>query len=209
MSPATSFRSAALYSTDVTGTSVTLSGLTCNTTYTLRVSAYDAAGNSSSASTTSGTTDVCAPSSPPPPNPPPPGDTSPPSQPANLGVTSATQVSVSLMWTASEDNTGVTGYQVYVDGVPTKTTAQPGATVAGLACGRGYTFEVDAYDSAHNHSLRASVDRDDVGLRRYAGADATRKRDRVLANGRQHHALVVSVHRFGQRRHRLRPLSRG
>ena len=49
-----------LYSTDVTGTSVTLSGLTCNTTYTVRVRRHDAAGNSSSASTTSGSTDVCA-----------------------------------------------------------------------------------------------------------------------------------------------------
>ena len=140
------------YSTDVTGTSAGLSGLACNTTYTVRVDAYDSAGNRSSASTTSATTEVCAPSAPPPTTPPPAGDTSPPSQPSNLGVAATTPVSVSLKWTPSQDDVGVTGYQVYMDGAPVQTTGRPDTTVAGLACGRGHTFAVDAYDSAGNHS---------------------------------------------------------
>jgi beta-glucanase (GH16 family) len=48
-----------------TSTSAVISGLTCGTTYTLGVSAFDAAGNTSTRPTTSGTTAAC----PPPPSP--------------------------------------------------------------------------------------------------------------------------------------------
>src|SRR5262245_43590230 len=40
------------------------------------------------------------------------GDTTPPSAPTNLAVASKTSTSVSLTWTASTDNFGVTGYRI-------------------------------------------------------------------------------------------------
>src|ERR1044072_9755881 len=46
----------------------------------------------------------------------PPGDTSPPSAPTGLSTSLATTNSVALAWTASTDNVGVTGYDVYRDG---------------------------------------------------------------------------------------------
>lgn len=41
------------------------------------------------------------------------GDTTAPTAPANLTVTSKTDTGVSLTWSASTDNVGVTGYIVY------------------------------------------------------------------------------------------------
>src|SRR5262249_31612162 len=43
-------------------------------------------------------------------------DTTPPSQPANLNATTASSTQIDLSWTASTDNVGVTGYQVFRNG---------------------------------------------------------------------------------------------
>ena len=141
-----------LVSADAT-TSSTVSGLACGTTYTITVDAFDAAGNRSPAATTRADTAVC-PTNPPPP---PPGDTAPPSQPESLAVSGATTSSVTLSWSVSLDNVGVSGYGVYRNGASVTAVQQTGATVSGLSCGTAYTFEVDSYDAAGNHSARASV----------------------------------------------------
>src|SRR5215510_939843 len=41
------------------------------------------------------------------------GDTTPPTAPTNLAVASKTSTTVSLTWTASTDNVGVTGYRIF------------------------------------------------------------------------------------------------
>jgi chitodextrinase len=64
---------------------------------------------------------------------------------------------VTLSWRASSDDVGVAGYRVYVDGTAGSTTTQTTATVSSLACGKAYTFAVDAYDAAGNRSAKASV----------------------------------------------------
>jgi chitodextrinase len=125
------------------GTNYTF-GLTCGTSYTLGVEAYDAAGNHSTRSTTTRSTAACAPA---------PGDTSAPIAPSGLSVTSASQTSLALSWTASTDNVGVTGYDVYSNGTKVGSTAGTSYTVTGLACGTSYTLDVEAYDAAGNHSL--------------------------------------------------------
>lgn len=81
-------------------TSYTVTGLTANTAYSFTVKASDAAGNLSAASnalsvTTNGP------------------DTVAPSAPANLASPAKTDTSVSLTWSGSTDNIGVTGYNVY------------------------------------------------------------------------------------------------
>ena len=54
---------------------------------------------------------------------PPPSDTSPPTVPAGLHPTAVTATSVSLAWTASTDNAGVTGYTTYSNGASAGTSA--------------------------------------------------------------------------------------
>ena len=123
----------------------TFTGLACGTTYTLGVAAYDAAGNTSGRTTLSAATSACAPA----------GDTQAPTTPSGLAVNSATQTSLSLSWSASTDNVGVTGYGLY--GAGSGTVAATSTSVAGLACGTSYTVQVDAFDAAGNHSAKASV----------------------------------------------------
>lgn len=81
------------------------------------------------------------------------GDTQAPAKPANLTATANGQGQISLSWSASTDNVGVTSYQVYrgseliADSV-TGTTY----TVSGLAPNTGYSFTVVARDAAGNVS---------------------------------------------------------
>ena len=105
----------------------TFTGLACGTTYTFGVAAYDAAGNTSTGTTLSAATSACAPS----------GDTQAPTTPSGLAVNSATQTSLSLSWSASTDNVGVTGYGLF--GAGSGTVATPSTSIAGLACGTSYT----------------------------------------------------------------------
>ena len=127
------------------------SGLTCGTSYTLAVAARDAAGNVSQRAQMPVATSACSTS------PPAQGDTTPPTTPTGLAVSGATGTSVSLAWSASTDNVGVTEYRVYVNGGSVTVTSQLSATVAGLTCGSAYTFAVDAVDREGNNSTRASV----------------------------------------------------
>ena len=92
-----------------------------------------------------------------PPPPPPPGDTTAPSVPQNVRLTSATTSSVSVAWNASTDAVGVTGYGLYRDGSLAGNTTATTATFNGLPCGRSFTFGVNAYDAAGNRSAISSV----------------------------------------------------
>src|SRR5919204_521248 len=132
--------------TTTTSTSHTFSGLTCGTSYTLGVDAFDAAGNHSSISTANATTAACSSS-----------DTTAPSAPTGLTVGTATQTSVPLSWTASTDNVGVTGYDLLVNGTRVLATTSTSHTFSGLTCGTSYTLGVDAFDAAGNHSNVAPV----------------------------------------------------
>ncbi len=59
-------------------------------------------------------------------------DTSLPTAPANLTVTGKTSSTVSLSWTASTDNVGVTAYDVYNGTTPATTVTGTTATITGL-----------------------------------------------------------------------------
>jgi endoglucanase len=80
------------------------------------------------------------------------GDTTPPSTPAGLAATATTSSSVSLSWTASTDDVGVTGYDVFRGGTLVGTTAGPTYTDTGLSPSTAYTYTVKAYDAAGNLS---------------------------------------------------------
>jgi chitodextrinase len=132
----------------VGATNAALTGLSCGTSYAFGVTARDAAGNASQQAQVTVPTGSC---------PTQPSDLTAPSQPGGLGIVGSTASSISLAWSASTDNVGVTGYRVYVDGTLKSTVTQTGTTVSSLTCGTTYTLEVAAVDAAGNASSRASV----------------------------------------------------
>ena len=86
-----------------------------------------------------------------------PADTIPPTQPADVGVSGATEDSITLQWSASTDNVGVAGYELSRDGAEVDTTPETNYTFGGLACGTAYTLGVDAFDEAGNTSAQTQV----------------------------------------------------
>ncbi len=85
-------------------------------------------------------------------------DTERPSPPKGLMVAAVGTDSIDLTWTASTDNIGVAGYQIFdsagtVVGVASSTTG----TVTGLASGTTYSFYVKALDDAGNTSWRSNT----------------------------------------------------
>ena len=127
----------------------TFTGLTCGTSYTFALEAYDAAGNTSDGAQASGstTTAACSGSA----------DSQAPSQPSGLVASGVTASSVTLSWSASSDNVGVSGYGRYRNGTLLSTGTGTSFSFTGLACGSSYTLAVDAYDAAGNRSNSAST----------------------------------------------------
>jgi len=86
-----------------------------------------------------------------------PTDTQAPTAPANLTSTGKTSTSVSLSWSASSDNVGVTGYEVFNGTALAATVTSTSATVSNLKANTTYTFTVKARDAAGNRSAASSA----------------------------------------------------
>src|SRR3990172_5169055 len=119
--------------------------LTPNTTYSYTVSAYDAAGYSSvqSASASATTQAVSA-------------DTALPTIPTGLTATAVSSSQINLSWTASTDNIGVTGYDIYRGGTPLTTVAATSYSNTGLTASTLYSYTVRAKDAAGNNSAQTA-----------------------------------------------------
>ena len=86
------------------------------------------------------------------------GDSTPPSAPAGLNSSNVTTNSVDLSWTASTDNVGVTGYNLYVNGSFSSALGNVTShTVTGLSPSTAYTFNVSALDAAGNESAQSNT----------------------------------------------------
>ncbi|MDN3666581.1 endonuclease [Algibacter miyuki] len=82
-----------------------------------------------------------------------PTDTEAPTIPTNLVATNVTSTTVDLSWTPSTDDTGVTSYQIYVDGVYfLSSQSTTTITLTGLNPETTYSFAVLAADLANNKS---------------------------------------------------------
>lgn len=163
-----------------TSTAYTATGLSPSSSYTFTVKAKDAAGNVSPSSNTV-TVTTGAPSE----------DSSPPTAPGNLTVKAKTSTTVALEWSASADNVGVTGYDVYqgaglaasVDGSALE------ASIAGLTPDTEYTFTVKAKDAAGNvspssNALTVTTDPDAPAPAAWAAGKAYVKGDLATYNGK-------------------------
>ncbi len=128
----------------------TNTGLTANTIYYYRVRAQDAAGNLSSysnvASGQAGQFVV---------------DTQAPSNPSNL-IATATSTQITLNWSASTDNVGVTGYYILrsttsgANYVQINSNASRQYVDSGLSANTTYYYVVRAYDLAANVSSNSN-----------------------------------------------------
>ncbi len=120
-----------------------------NGPHMLTTKAYDAAGNAGSSAIVDITVNNVA-------------DTTPPSAPANL-TASGSKKKITLSWSASTDNVGVTGYQVWRSSSPTGTFTQIGTaagatyTDGGLTSRTTWSYYVIAYDAAGNLSAASNT----------------------------------------------------
>jgi chitodextrinase len=79
-------------------------------------------------------------------------ETTPPTTPANLASSNLTATSLTLSWTASTDNVGVTGYEVRVDATSLGTATGTSRNLTGLLPNIAYSLTVRARDEFGNWS---------------------------------------------------------
>ena len=124
--------------TNTSNTTVTISGLNSNTTYTLTVIAKDLANNKSNESSPINVTTL--------------QDTEAPSTPTNITVSNETGTSFIVSWSEAIDNTGVTAYDIYIDNTFYVSTNQINYTVTDLNISTTYSIQILAKDAAGNSS---------------------------------------------------------
>jgi chitodextrinase len=122
-------------------TTLSISGLSGCTSYAFTIVAHDFSGNHSPSSDPYTTQTQCG------------ADSQSPTKPANLHMVSITPTTISIAWTASTDNIGVTGYDIY-DGT---TLVKSGVTttnytIAGLQPDATLAITIKAKDAAGNVS---------------------------------------------------------
>lgn len=84
-------------------------------------------------------------------------DTEVPTIPTNLVANNPTSNSIALSWTASTDNTGVAGYDIYANGILRTTVTGTSTIVTGLSPLTQYTFYVIAKDAYGNSSAQSTT----------------------------------------------------
>jgi chitodextrinase len=152
------YQGATLKGSTTTATTFAITGLTASTAYTFSVKAKDAAGNISASSNTVNVTTLT------------PADTTAPTAPTSLTASGTTETSTNLSWTASTDNVGVTGYDVYQNSsLIGSTTTAISFAVSGLTASTAYTFSVKAKDAAGNISASSNT----VNITTLTPADTT------------------------------------
>ena len=85
------------------------------------------------------------------------GDAIAPSAPTSLTASGTTSTTTNLSWTASTDNVGVTGYDVFQGTTLLGTVATTTYNVTGLTAATAYSFSVKAKDAAGNSSAASNI----------------------------------------------------
>jgi hypothetical protein len=174
-----------------TGTSATtaysVTGLTASTSYSFRVRAVDAAGNMSGYSNVVTATTATS------------SDTQPPTTPTNVAGTAVSSTQINLTWTASSDNSGVTGYVVErCQGAGCGSFAQVGTPTAaafsdttGLVASTSYSYRVRAKDAAGNLSGYSTV-----ASATTSGGTSTAPKQVVFTASADHSTSLVTGYRL-------------
>jgi chitodextrinase len=84
-------------------------------------------------------------------------DTTPPSTPSNLVATAPNATQVDLVWSASVDNVGVTGYRIFRNGAQIATSTSASYTDRTVQPSTSYSYHVVAYDAAGNASAASNT----------------------------------------------------
>ncbi|RKP57302.1 fibronectin type III domain-containing protein [Cohnella endophytica] len=84
-------------------------------------------------------------------------DTQAPTAPAGLTATAASSSQINLSWSASTDNVGVTGYDVYRNGSVVGTSTSTAYNDTGLTASTAYSYTVKAKDAAGNVSAASNT----------------------------------------------------
>lgn len=85
------------------------------------------------------------------------GDTTPPTVPTSLVATATGSTTAHLAWNPSTDANGVAGYTIYRGGASVTTVVGTTFNDTGLNPGQTYSYTVDAFDAAGNHSAQSSA----------------------------------------------------
>mgnify|MGYP000052315398 CR=1 FL=1 len=109
-----------------------------NTTHTVQVRAYDANSSVNHSITISVDNQI-------------------PSLPTGLSATTISRTQINLAWSASTDNIGVTGYDVYRNNVKIATVTGISYNDTGLVAGTSYTYFVRAKDGQGNISAASAT----------------------------------------------------
>jgi chitodextrinase len=83
-------------------------------------------------------------------------DTTAPSVPQSLSAIAVSSSAINLTWSASTDNVGVTGYDIYRNGSQIGTSAANSYSDTNLSAGTLYSYTVSAYDAAGNNSSQSA-----------------------------------------------------
>lgn len=126
-----------------TSTNITIGDLNTNTTYSFTIVAKDLINNMSNASVAKNGTTL--------------QDSEAPTIPGDVVVSNSTDSSFKVSWSASTDNSAVSGYEIFVDGNLNATTTALSYTVFGLSTSTTYSVEILAKDIDNNKSSKSAA----------------------------------------------------
>ncbi|PQJ72354.1 endonuclease [Polaribacter butkevichii] len=119
-------------------TTYTLTNLTPNTAYSITVLAKDIANNKSAESAKVEATTLA--------------DTTPPTVPTSIIISSEISTGFKIDWAASTDNSSVASYSIYINGILNGTTQTTTYQATGLTASTTYNVTISAKDIANNES---------------------------------------------------------
>ena len=115
----------------------TLTGLLANTEYNVEVDSFDKSMNLSSKVSLDFTTDLS-------------DDITQPTSPSEIVFSNITDVGADVSWTASIDNVGVGGYNLYLDGILITTVTDTTYSFSGLDSSTTYSLTIEPFDVSNN-----------------------------------------------------------
>ncbi len=124
-------------------TTAQITNLSPGTNYAIQIEAKDQYNNKSAKSTAINSATTT--------------DTTAPSVPTNLVANNISGTGFKLSWTASTDDTAVTGYDVFVDGNFNVSTTNLNQTITGLTISTTYSLTVLAKDASDNKSTQSTA----------------------------------------------------